>query len=88
MTLDGYTTLQLEDMHRVAHEDVMVAYERVNANLTEQLSLPWPSPEAAALVAQFPVLKASAEEKHQHARAITLEIRRRRAEADQQALSA
>jgi hypothetical protein len=88
MTLDGYTTAQLEDMHRAAWEDTSAAFDRVHDNLNRRFQLTYPSAEHAVLLAQFPVLKASAEQKHQHMHAIHLELQRRYAAADEAALNA
>jgi len=70
VTLDGYTKDQLMALHTAAYRDVLAAAERI----------------VSATPAESGVLLAVAEEKHQHFRAIHLELQRRWAEEDEAAL--
>jgi hypothetical protein len=82
MTLDGYTTAQLQAMYRVAFEDTSAALDRLHKNLQDRLTLPYPSPAHAVVLAQYAALYEAAQEKHEHMRALGLELERRYADAD------
>ena len=64
--LDRYTKDQLLALHTAAYDDVLAAAERL----------------ASATPAEVRVLLAAAEEKHQHFRAIHMELKIRWAEED------
>jgi hypothetical protein len=83
MTLDGYTITQLREMHRVAFEDASAAFARLDQNLEARRSAPYPSPAHSLAVAVYPALRAAAEEKVDHMLALSMEIDRRYAAADQ-----
>lgn len=83
MTLDGYTLAQLRKMHRAAFEDASAAFARLDRNLEERRAAPYPSPAHSLALFEYPLLRASAEEKVDHMLALSMEIDRRYAAADQ-----
>jgi hypothetical protein len=62
MTLDGYTIAQLREMHRVAFEDASAAFARLDRNLEDRRGAPYPSAAHSVAAAQYPALRAAAEE--------------------------
>lgn len=81
--LDRYTIAQLRQMHRTAFEDANAAFARLDRNLEDRKAAPYPSPAHSIAMLQYPALRAAAEEKVDHMLALSMEIDRRYAAADQ-----